>query len=582
MQAGPSGGDNRTVRGIAVLGALTAAVMLVAGTAGATTRAGKGVTVGVYPSATTIRATGPVPGSSAGFVSLDTAIGEQEDAVIVVSGAQQVQLADPRIDAPLRLDLFFGHYVSFGGTLVPDALLPWDGSARQTEQPNQPLWLRVTIPPGTTPGNYTGSVTVVADGVSRQVPIVVKVFPVTLPAPNQVNGSLLTSFHVAAQSYGNMVSKLNGYTLSSQMQGTAPTLYSFLASYRISPSSWGYGAPSDRSGYATNKRWWQDSASNMVSEVGNRAFAAMSIPLSNNRTAPANYIAGLSPNQPQTWCSYLQSVHSFWEQHGWLDSYPYLYGMDEPGLAGFKIVAQQAQALHSCFPGGHVIVTGNPSPDNKFLWNGGADDVDAWVVLASRYYGKYTVPKLTKEGVSHATEKLKLIDAVRARGQSIWAYTYPGTRTPSFTATEPLSDSQLFFLWTSLENIRGVLYGDGTTTYQSGVNPYQSVASDGAFVLLYPGRDGPVPSARLEQIRDGIENWEILNIVRAKHGSATVRKILGEAGLFSATAAGVQLGCTVGCQLKTTTPFSWPAYSHDASTAGRLVRAKLQALIDAS
>jgi Glycoside hydrolase 123, catalytic domain len=575
-------GDNNTVRGIAVLGALTAAVMLVAGSAGAKTRAAKGVTVGVYPPATSIRATGAVPGSPASLVSLDAAIGEQEDSVVVVGGAQQVQILDPQIDSPLRLDLFFAHYVSFDGTLVPDALLPWDGSARPTEQPNQPLWLRVTVPPGTPAGNYTGRITVAADGVSKQVPIIVKVFPVTLPAPNQVDGSLLTSFHVAAQSYGNMVSKLNGYTLSSQMQGTAPTLYSFLASYRISPSSWGYGSPGERSGYATNKRWWQDSASNMVAEVGDRAFAAMSIPVSNNRTAPANYIAGLSPNAPQTWCSYLQSVHSFWQQHGWLDSYPYLYGMDEPGLAGFKVVAQQAKAVHACFPGGHVIVTGNPSLDNRFLWNGGSDDVDVWVVLASRYYGKYTVPALTKTGVSHATANEKLIDAVRARGKAIWAYTYPGTRTPGFTATEPLSDSQLFFLWASLENIRGVLYGDGTTTYQNGVNPYQSVSKDGAFVLLYPGKDGPVPSARLEQVRDGIENWEILNIVRQKHGSATVRKILGETGLFSATATGVQLGCTVGCTFKTATPFSWPSYSHDATTPAKLEQLKLQALVDAS
>jgi Glycoside hydrolase 123, catalytic domain len=582
MHMGGLRGDNLRVRGIAAFGALTAVVMLAVGSAGATTRAAKGVTIGVYPSATTIRSSGAPGGSPASSVSLGVAIGEQEDAVVLVRGAGQVQITDTRIDSPLSLDLFFAHYVSFSGTLVPDALLPWDGATRQTEQPNQPLWLRVTVPQGTSAGNYTGSVTVVADGVSRQVPIIVKVFPVTLPAPNQVQGSLLTAFHVAAQSYGNLVSKRYGYTQSSQMQAITPTLYRFLASYRISPSSWGYGAPDDRTGYSTNKRWWHDSASNMVAEVGDRAFAAMSIPVSNNRTAPANYIAGLSPNAPQTWCSYLQSVHSFWQQHGWLDSYPYLYGMDEPGLPGFKVVAQQAQTLHSCFPGGHVVVTGNPSPDNRFLWDGGSDDVDVWAVLASRYYGQYTVPKLSQDGVSRATEKLKLIDAVRSRGKSIWAYTYPGTRTPSFTASEPLSDGQLFFLWASLENVAGVLYGEGTTTYQNGVDPYQSVAKDGAFVLLYPGKDEPVPSARLEQIRDGIENWEILNVVRRKRGSSAVRKILGQTGLFSATAAGVQLGCTVGCAVKTQTPFSWPAYSHDSTTPARLQQAKLQALADAS
>ena len=143
-------------------------------------------------------------------------------------------------------------------------------------------------------------------------------------------------------------------------QTAAQSLYPFLASYRISPNSWGYGAPQSRSGYTTDKRWWKNAETNMLAEVGDRDFAAMSIPISNNRTAPHNYIAGLSPSRPQDWCSYLRSVHEFWSQHSWLDSFTYLYGMDEPGLDGFHTVAEQASAAHTCFPGSKVIVTGNP------------------------------------------------------------------------------------------------------------------------------------------------------------------------------------------------------------------------------
>ena len=547
-----------------------------AGAAGASTRAVRSVTVGVYPSSTTIRASEPVPGKAAATVSLNMAANEQEDAVIVVRGAQRVQIDAPALDSPVQLALRFAHYVSFGGTLVPDALLPWDGSARQAEQANQPLWLQVTVLAGTAPGVYSGQVTVVADGASQVVPISVHVFPVSLPATNQVAGSLLTAFHVAAQSYGNMVNKL--YEVPGSV--SVPELYRFLASYRLSPSSWGYGAPSSRTGYAKDRRWWMDDAGQMTAAVGNRDFAAMAIPISNNRTAARNFIAGLSPNQPETWCSYLQSVHAFWQSHDWLASYPYLYGLDEPGLAGFKVVGRQAVAVHRCFPGGHVMVTGNPSQDNRFLWNGGSDDVDDWVVLASRYYGKYTVPKLSHQGISNATEKLKLINQVRSRGKMIWTYTYPNTKTPGFTATEPLSNDRLFFEWAALENIQGVLYGDGTTTYTGSASPYDSIGKNGAFVLVYPGRGGPVPSARLEQIRDGIEDWEILNLARGKHGATAVRTILGS--LFSTTKSGVELGCTIGCQLKTDTPFSWPTWSHDASTPARLEQAKLAALTAAS
>jgi hypothetical protein len=308
----------------------------------------------------------------------------------------------------------------------------------------------------------------------------------------------------------------------------------------------------------------------------------MWIPVSDNRWAKSAYVGGLSPYKPQTWCSYLRSVHRFWQAHGWLDSYPYLYGMDEPGLARYRIVQKQAKVTHGCFPGSHVLVTGQPTPENKYLWDGGSDDVDTWVVLASRYYGQYTNPSDTQKHISHATQNLKLIDVARHRGSQIWTYTYGANShsTPGFTATEPAADPRVFADWAALEGITGLLYGQGTTTYGKG-NPLASNDRDGgSFVLIYPGRDGPVPSARLEVLREGIEDWEILNVVRKRHGDAAVRNLLS--GLFSATAKGVQLGCTVGCQLKTDTPYSWPTWTNDATTPGAIGKMRAAALAAAS
>ena len=159
-------------------------------------------TVGVYPSGTTFAASGAAPGRAATSVSLAMAIGGVDDSTILVSGAQNVAIASPTIASPLQLKLFFAHYVSVNGTPVPDALLPWDGSQRATEKANQPLWLQVTVPAGTTAGTYSGSVVVVTDGSRRTVPLSVTVSPVTLPATNQVSGSLLTAFNFSPQSYG--------------------------------------------------------------------------------------------------------------------------------------------------------------------------------------------------------------------------------------------------------------------------------------------------------------------------------------------------------------------------------------------
>jgi hypothetical protein len=164
----------------------------------------------------------------------------------------------------------------------------------------------------------------------------------------------------------------------------------------------------------------------------------------------------------------------------------------------------------------------------------------------------------------------------------VWSTTYTGVPgTPGYSADEPLADPRMFLLWNALEGIRGTLYAQGTTSYGTG-NSLDSDPGNGESVLIYPGADGPVPSARLEQIRDGIEDWALFDAVRRKHGAAAVRTILGDAGLFSTTPQGVELACRMGCELSGSTKFSWPQWSHDAATAAKIEAAHLQALRVAS
>jgi hypothetical protein len=537
-------------------------------------------TVGVYPSGTTFSASAGAPAHAASSVSLAMPVGGVDDATILVRGAQKVSIDAPTIDAPLQLSLFFAHYVSVDGKAVPDALMPWDGSQRATEHTNQPLWLQVTVPYGTSPGTYQGSVVVGADGNRTVVPLTVNVAAVTLPAPNAVKGSLLTAFNFSAQSYANKAAGLYGISPDS----TLPGLFSFLASYRLSPNSWGYGNPKQSSGYTSDRRWWLDKTAQMVAAAGQpRQFASMWIPISNNRWAPNTYVGDRSPYKPRAWCGYLRSVHAFWEKHGWLGgSYPYLYGMDEPGPTQFRTVAQQAKVTHSCFPGSHVLVTGKPTAENHYLWDGGKDDVDVWVVLASRYYGEYTNPSLSRRGISHARKEQALINSARRHHKQIWTYTYDAAShsTPGFTATEPASDPRVFVDWAAYEGISGMLYGEGTTTYAKGNPLVSNDKAKGSFVLVYPGKNGPIASARLEVLREGIEDWEVLNIVRHKHGAAKVRQLLS--GLFSTTGKGAKLGCTIGCPIKTNTPYSWPLWSHDAGTPRTVASMRAAALRAAS
>jgi hypothetical protein len=203
-------------------------------------------------------------------------------------------------------------------------------------------------------------------------------------------------------------------------------------------------------------------------------------------------------------------------------------------------------------------------------------------VLASRYYGRYTNPSLSRRGISHAKRELKLINAAPRHHEQIWTYTYDASShsTPGFTATEPASDARVFVDWAAFEGITGLLYGQGTTTYAKGNPLVSNDEAKGSYVLIYPGKNGPIASARLEVLREGIEDWEILNVARHKHGATAVRKLLS--GLFSTTAKGAKLGCTIGCPLKTSTPYSWPTWSHNASTPRAVASMRAAALQAAS
>ena len=99
-------------------------------------------------------------------------------------------------------------------------------------------------------------------------------------------------------------------------------------------------------------------------------FSTMRIPISNQRASVGNRIAGVSPFEPDAWCAYLQSVHDFWAEHGWLDGHlAYLYTLDEPGPEGMKLVAQQAAAGAPLLPGRADARHQQPEPTNRFLWD---------------------------------------------------------------------------------------------------------------------------------------------------------------------------------------------------------------------
>jgi hypothetical protein len=159
----------------------------------------------------------------------------------------------------------------------------------------------------------------------------------------------------------------------------------------------------------------------------------------------------------------------------------------------------------------------------------------------------------------------------------------PTRAIPQLTIDGPPTDSQLLMLWNAYEQNNGWLiwqidrWVDGHTLNAAKAaprNPYDDTVSsrtpngalaNGDVSLIYPPVSSeyglsdpaapPVSSLRLEEIRDGIDDVNLVTLYREKFGDAATRKALG--ALFGKARVVPDGG------------FTWPAYS-DTNLAGRM------------
>jgi hypothetical protein len=325
----------------------------------------------------------------------------------------------------------------------------------------------------------------------------------------------------------------------------------------------------------------------------------MRLPLGTQRS-PASR-TGQSARAPETWARYLNDhVLAFWRERGWLDR-ALVWGWDEPGpVYSRRYAAPQACAAHAA--GVAYLTTGAPArriparrvtipwgqgtrsftipahgTGNGFMWDGqGCDDVDIWAVLSRRFYGSFATPVEQRAHVDVERELRPAIRMARARGASIWSFTYEsvGLGSPGYAVTEPATDARELGLWNALEGMDGTLYADGMVSY-GGLDPYRRLTQHGQHVLVYPALTStaePVPSLRLEYLRDGIEDADLARLVVTRRGRTALLAILARERIFSIRGSRVLLGCTSGCDLVTTTKYAWPSYRRDAGTGAALER----------
>jgi hypothetical protein len=382
-------------------------------------------------------------------------------------------LTGPPGSRPLTVELAQAAYVevrepttpAFGPGWYPDALLPVATSLDLAAEANQSLWLRIRVPEAQQAGHYRGQLEI----GGRSIPVSVEVWDVTLPRA----GHCLTAFAIW---YDQLFEHYGVTPASAEAAALAEQFYWFQVDHRLPPDDLPVSAD-------LSAAEWLAEAERFL---GDSRVVAYRIPFrADDPERTRQIVAGL-------------------RERRWLDrGYFYLDEIDEPTaggtaepVGGEDRVRALCELLEDIAPGVPHLVTAEPVPELE-----GA--VRTWVPLFDRFDPD---------------------DAeVRARrGERFWWYgcILPTHPYPTYHIDDDLLAARIVPWMMHRYRIVGSLYwsttiyrkwaGDGYVDRDPWADPVAWPGANGDGFLVYPGPDGPVPSLRLEAIRAGQEDYELL------------------------------------------------------------------------
>ena len=430
--------------------------------------------------------------------------------------------------------------------LWPDPLFADGEPVSLAAEENQPFWVRVTTGKDTPKGVYRGTIVfsaVRANGAAwrREVPFEVEVFGFAVPERN----TIATAFGFARH-YVKTYQKLNTQEAFDAVIGKYLRCF---ADHRLSlydPTggrvkfkvTWKNLKPDPMAGEPVFD--WADWDAKMTEGIRDYRMTAFRIRIEGlgggnfaSRVEPK--IAGIPEGHPAyetLLARYLRGVESHLREKGWLEM-AYVYWFDEPDPKDYEFVMNGFRKIHRHAPGLRTMLTEQPE---RTLAGG---------------------PSIWCPQPQHLASPVT--EERRKAGDEMWWYICCGPKAPYVGEfiDHPGTDLRVWLWQTWKENVTGVLIWD-TAFWHSGKaypgkgnwqNPYEDPMSwcsaarfkdgtripwgngDGRF--LYPPRaaadgrqqgtvlDGPVVSLRLELLRDGIEDYEYLALLKRRLAAAT-------------------------------------------------------------
>ncbi len=382
----------------------------------------------------------------------------------------------------------------------PDPLAPCDSVDIPPGQ-TQPIWLTIHAPKSTSPGVYRADVTLTGNaGRALKLPLTVRVLPFTLPSQGRLRAIFDFRFGPGG-GFGSAADTLEGKR----------KWLRFMAEHRLGVD---HIEPAPQFAYKNGKVTMDATG---FDEMARFCFDELSMNVAYTPqffymfgwAYPPRKLFGLEPFAPE-WTSAFQQAYRLFTEHvrekGWHDKFVY-YISDEPHFQHDFVVEQMKKLcalIHEVDP---AIPIYSSTWRHCAAWD---NSLDLWGI---GQYGCFSVSDMER---------------LQQAGKQMW-FTCDGqmaTDTP-YLATERLLPYYCFKY-----GVRGFeFWGLAWWTYDpwkvgwhqfirqsdEGKKYYWIRYPDGDGFLAYPGKpagvDGPVSTIRLEQIRQGLEDYEALALL---------------------------------------------------------------------
>jgi len=422
--------------------------------------------------------------------------------------------------------------------LWPGPLPPFAGPIDVPAGTNQPLWVRVKAPRDAPAGTYSGRIRLAADNVRADVPLRVHVYDFVLPD----RMTCQTAFGFRPET----VWQYQKITDPARRRAVLEKYLASFSAHHISPYdpapldelkvTWRRDGAVPRAGFDWTA--WDAAMTRAIEHYHFNTFRLHIQGLGSgsyhSRRTPS--LLGYGEDTPEykdAFRDYCRAIQAHLREKGWLDE-AFVYWFDEPAPKDYAFVTDGFRKLKAAAPDLRRMLTEQVEPQ---LIGG----PNLWCPVSRSY--------------DHAAAEKR-----RAHGESFWWYVCCEPKAPYCTLflDHPATEMRVWLWQTWQRKIEGILvwrtnYWTSTAAYpdpKSPQNPYADPMSwvsgystakgvrrpwgngDGRFI--YPpeaaatGRqkrtvlDGPVESIRWEMLRDGIEDYEYLVILKrllAERGS---------------------------------------------------------------